>query len=69
MKNIMIAQSGGPTAAINSTVAGIISGALASGSVEHIYGSMNGILGVIEKRYVDLSDQMHDTVALDRKSR
>ena len=49
----MIAQSGGPTAAINSTVAGIISGALASGSVEHIYGSMNGILGVIEKSYVD----------------
>lgn len=69
MKNIMIAQSGGPTAAINSTVAGIISGALASGSVEHIYGSMNGILGVIEKRYVDLSDQMHDTVALDMLSK
>ena len=30
MKNLLVAQSGGPTAAINATVAGVITAAMAS---------------------------------------
>lgn len=46
-KNILVAQSGGPTAAINATVAGVVSAALASENVGKIYGARNGIQGVL----------------------
>lgn len=50
--NIAVAQSGGPTAAINATLAGVIYGALESET--KIFGAVNGILGVINNDYTDL---------------
>ena len=44
MRNLLVAQSGGPTAAINATVAGVVSCAVLSGKVDHIYGAVNGCL-------------------------
>ncbi len=38
MKNLLVAQSGGPTSAINATLAGVIENALSSPSVDKIYG-------------------------------
>ena len=40
MRNLLVAQSGGPTAAINATVAGVVSCAVLSGKVDHIYGAV-----------------------------
>ena len=45
--NVLVAQSGGPTAVINSSLAGVINEALNHEAVEEIYGSLNGILGVL----------------------
>lgn len=66
-KNIMVAQSGGPTAAINASLAGVIRGALASGSYDKIYGAIHGISGVLNENFMELSERAaSDTDFLDR---
>lgn len=54
MFNVAVAQSGGPTAAINSSLAGVFSAALESDEIGTIYGSINGIEGVLKDEFVDL---------------
>lgn len=61
MKNILVAQSGGPTSAINATVAGIVEMAKISGNIDKIYGAKNGILGVIEENFIELNEKLKDT--------
>lgn len=51
--NFAVAQSGGPTAAINATLCGVIEGAFAHG--RKIYGAVNGVLGVINNNFTDLN--------------
>jgi len=54
----LIGQSGGPTAVINATLAGVIRSALgteAKKKITHLYGMRNGIEGFLDGRYVDLS--------------
>lgn len=54
-KNCIVAQSGGPTAAINASLAGVIAAARDCGSYEHIYGAIHGIQGVLKQQFLDLS--------------
>ncbi len=54
-KNIIIGQSGGPSAAINATLAGIISGALSSDEISTVYGMKNGIEGLIRGDVTELN--------------
>ncbi len=54
-KNCIVAQSGGPTAAINSSLAGVISGVLKSDKFNTCYGSLNGITGILNNHILDLS--------------
>ena len=58
--NIAIAQSGGPTCAINASLAGVFGAGKKSGKIDKIYGSLNGIEGIIEERLVDLSEYITD---------
>ena len=61
--NVIVGQSGGPTAAINATLSGVIRGAkkaLADGYVEKIYGMRNGIEGFLEDRLIDLDAAFAD---------
>lgn len=51
--NAVVGQSGGPTAAINATLAGVIAGCLDAG-FEKIYGMRNGIEGLLEEDLIDL---------------
>lgn len=53
--NCLIAQSGGPTAAINATLAGVYSGAKKFSQIETVYGGLNGIEGIMKEKLVDLS--------------
>ena len=53
MGNVIVAQSGGPTAAINASLAGVIEGALKS-NYDKIFGSINGILGIVDDNIIDL---------------
>ncbi|MCJ7855505.1 6-phosphofructokinase [Lachnospiraceae bacterium NSJ-143] len=56
--NCLIAQSGGPTSAINASLAGIYSAADKSTAVGKIYGGINGIEGIIKGKIVDLKPIM-----------
>ena len=60
MKNMLVAQSGGPSAAINATITGVIDAGIASDQVGHVYGARNGIKGVLNENFVNL-DEVGDT--------
>ncbi len=61
MKNIygnaVIGQSGGPTAAINATLSGVIRGALAHPQIREVYGAINGIEGILAEHLTCLHAQ------------
>ena len=61
--NAVVGQSGGPTAAINATLAGVIRGVLENvheGTIGTLYGMRNGVEGLLEERLVDLSKYFED---------
>ena len=66
MKNCIVAQSGGPTAAINASLAGVVQGVLEHPEYSHIYGSLNGITGILEGRFLDLTETFQSPEALGR---
>ena len=65
MKNMLVAQSGGPSAAINATITGVIEAGLESSRVEHVYGALNGIKGVLNENFVILDDICKKTETRD----
>ncbi len=60
--NVIVGQSGGPTAAINSSLAGVYRTAKDRGA-KKVFGMLHGIQGLLEERYIDLSE--HITNELD----
>lgn len=54
--NIAIAQSGGPTCAINSSLLGIFLEAKKHKEIETVYGSLNGIEGIINDNIISLNE-------------
>ena len=57
MKNIIVGQSGGPTAVINSSIAGVYKKAKELG-VEHVYGMVHGIEGFLNEDIIDLDNYL-----------
>ena len=55
--NLLVAQSGGPTAVINASVAGVIQEAGRHECIEEIYGGLNGILGILNETLIDLNEE------------
>lgn len=53
--NAIVGQSGGPTAAINATLSGVIRGVSSSKNISKLYGMKNGIEGFLNEEIVDLS--------------
>ena len=60
--NAVVAQSGGPTAVINSSACGVIQEALKSGRIGRILGATNGILGVLKEDLFDISAEKPETI-------
>ena len=60
LKNLIVGQSGGPTAAINATLAGVIKAGADNPNVGKVYGMINGILGMLERNIKDLDNLSHD---------
>lgn len=56
-RNCIVGQSGGPTIAINASLAGIIHKARTSNEFTNVYGMINGIKGLLEGRYIDLLEE------------
>ena len=65
-RNLVIAQSGGPSAVINSTLRGIIETAKQCAEIGTIYAARHGIEGVLKEQLLNLSAQREEEVALLR---
>jgi ATP-dependent phosphofructokinase / diphosphate-dependent phosphofructokinase len=65
-RNLVVAQSGGPTPVINSSLRGIIEAARQFDAIAKVYGARHGIEGVLKEELLDLSAQPADEVALLR---
>ena len=60
--NLLVAQSGGPTAVINASVAGVIQEAGRHECFEQIYGAVHGILGVLDEELIDINEEKAKTI-------
>lgn len=62
--NIIVGQSGGPTAVINSSLAGVFATAKELGAGK-IYGMRNGIEGLLEERYIDMTEYIKNSMDVE----
>ena len=62
--NVIVGQSGGPTAVINSSLAGVYKTAIDRGA-NKVYGMLHGIKGLLDNQYVDLSEKLGKTIDID----
>ena len=60
MNNLIVAQSGGPTAAINATLAGVIKEWLCNNNGAKVYGSRFGVEGILNENIIDLTELNED---------
>jgi len=61
--NVLVAQSGGPTAVINASVAGVIQEAgKYPDQIQEIYGGLNGILGILNEELIDIQEEKQQTI-------
>ena len=65
-RNLIVAQSGGPTPVINSSLRGVIEAAGDFEQIGTVYGARHGIEGVLKEELLDLSAQSAEEVALLR---
>ena len=64
MKNVIVGQSGGPTAAINASLVGVYETAKTLG-FDTVYGMQYGIEGLLDELYVDLSVQIKNSLDVE----
>ena len=60
--NCLIGQSGGPTSVINASVAGVVAEALNHSCIEEVYGSLSGVLGLLNEDFVDLAAESQQAI-------
>ena len=65
-RNLVVAQSGGPTPVINSSLQGIIEAVRDTAAIGAVYGARHGIEGVLKEELLDLSAQPGEEIALLR---
>ena len=63
-KNVIVGQSGGPTAVINASLAGVYKTAKDMGA-DTIYGMRYGIQGLLEKKIVDLGEKIRNDMDVE----
>ena len=62
--NVIVGQSGGPTAVINSSLAGVFKTAKDRGA-KKVYGMRHGIKGLLDRQYVELSEKIKTDIDFD----
>ncbi len=62
--NVMVGQSGGPTSVINASLVGVFKTAKDEGC-KTIYGMRNGIEGLLDERYIDISDYIKNDLDIE----
>lgn len=67
-KNMIVAQSGGPSPVINNTLRGIVETARDLDAIGTVYGGWHGIEGVLKEELIDLTAQCPTEIALLRNT-
>ena len=65
-RNLVVAQSGGPSPVINNSLRAIVELARDLDSIGTVYGARHGIEGVLKEELIDLSAQLPEEIALLR---
>ncbi len=60
--NLLVAQHGSLTSALNSSLAGVVTEALNHGEIEEIYGALRGVQGLLQEEIVDLAEESQQTI-------
>jgi len=60
--NLLVAQHGSLTSALNASVAGVVTEALNHGEIEEIYGALRGVQGLLQEEIVDLAEESQQTI-------
>lgn len=67
--NLVVAQSGGPTAVINASLAGVVQeGFRQSGVITGVYGALHGIEGILNEELIDFAHEKPATIELLRRT-
>lgn len=59
---LLFAQSGGPTAVINASAAGVFTEALNTDCITAVYGSHYGVKGILDEEIYDISKESPETI-------
>ena len=62
--SLLVGQSGGPTAVINASLAGVIEEANRHSEIGDLYGAVNGVQGLLEEEMVDLRAEAEEAISL-----
>jgi 6-phosphofructokinase 1 len=62
---MLIAQSGGPSSAINASITGAIARGMASTKIRNVLGAVNGMQGFLDRKIINISDQMKTSEDFD----
>jgi 6-phosphofructokinase len=62
--NALVGQSGGPTAVINASLAGVVQEALQHAEIGDVYGAVHGVQGILNEDLCDLRAEDVETIAL-----
>jgi len=62
---MLIAQSGGPSPAINASLAGALARAMASDEINRVFGALNGLEGLLKRQIIDLGAQIETVKDFD----
>ncbi|MBI3966500.1 MAG: 6-phosphofructokinase [Chloroflexi bacterium] len=65
---LVVGQSGGCTAVINSSLVGVVEEALQHPEIESVYGLVDGVHGLLEERFVDLTYESPGTLSRVRRT-
>lgn len=63
-RNAIVGQSGGPTSVINASLAGVLQACQMRGA-PHVYGMLHGVQGLLEGKYVDLSEKLGSSLEIE----
>ncbi len=61
---ILVAQGGGPTAVINQSLVGVVLEARRFREVQHVYGALHGVRGIVDENFVDLTQETSHNLEL-----
>lgn len=64
MKNLLVGQSGGPTSVINASLAGVIENGIKSPEIGKVFGTVNGIEGILSENIISLDHFTDQDIAL-----